>query len=211
MSHRPDRIRDPLRLGAGVLALLLWAAPAALQAADPADPDWPCIQRKIPEISAGMVWAGPPLDEAAAGWRDDPEVAGLVGELSARSVPLEAAQRKAEAYAEGLAAERNARLTRLFAGLLQTINRERAQIIAGIERYTRKQRALAQRIEETGAKLDSIAEEQRAVREQLEQQQAWDIRIYQDREQSLTYLCQQPVDLEQRLFQLARTLAGQLE
>lgn len=217
MSDRPDTHRGPvsllgvLLLGSLLLGVLLPLAPASVRAADPADPDWPCIQRKIPEVSAGMVWAGPPLDGAAGRWRQDPEVARLVGELGARSVPLEEARRKVEAFAAGLEENRDARLTQLFAGLLQTVNRERAQIIGGIERYTRKQRALAQRIEESGARLDSLAEDQRAERERLEQQQAWDIRIYQDREQSLTYLCQQPVDLEQRLFQLARAIAAHLE
>lgn len=195
------------------LALLLMMAPPPAWAADPQDPDWPCVQRKIEEISPGMVWAGPPLDQAADTWRDDAEVARLAGELAARAVPLEEAKQKIGRFAENLGERKDLRLTLLFAGLLQTINRERAAIINGIERYTRKQRALARRIEETGSRLDQLAaaEGDQAERERLAQQQTWDIRIYQDREHSLKYLCQQPVDLEQRAFQLARSIMGRLE
>ncbi|MEX0760328.1 MAG: hypothetical protein WD100_12185 [Tistlia sp.] len=195
---------------AGAVALWLLLAPAAAPGADPQDADWPCIQRKVPEISAAVVWAGPPIDQALSEWREDEEVERLVGELAARSLPLETAQEKAEAFTQTLDGERNARLTRLFAGLLQTVNRERGAIMAGIERYTRRQRELAERIEATGSRLDGLPAEAGARREELAQQQAWDIRIYQEREQSLKYLCQQPIDLEQRLFLLARTIAGGL-
>ena len=42
------------------------------------DPDWPCVQRLVPEVSAGMVWAGPPIDgDLGRDWRDNPEVNAL--------------------------------------------------------------------------------------------------------------------------------------
>ena len=50
-----------------------------------------------------------------------------------------------------------------------------------------------------------------ARRQELEQQRLWDIRIYEDRERSLTYICEQPVLLEQRVFALAREIMGHLE
>jgi hypothetical protein len=40
---------------------------------------------------------------------------------------------------------------------------------------------------------------------------SWDMRLYEDRRDSLTYLCEQPVLLEQRAFALARAIAGHLE
>ena len=48
-------------------------------------------------------------------------------------------------------------------------------------------------------------------RESLIAERDWDIRIYDDRRGSLTYLCEQPVLLEQRAFTLARTIVSHLE
>jgi hypothetical protein len=53
--------------------------------------DWPCAQRKVPEISLAAVWSGPPLDEAALNWRTDPGIAGLVERLAARRTSEEEA------------------------------------------------------------------------------------------------------------------------
>ena len=38
--------------------------------------DWPCIQRKVGELTAAQMWDGPDLDTAGH-WRTDPTVAGL--------------------------------------------------------------------------------------------------------------------------------------
>jgi len=54
--------------------------------------DWPCVQRKVPEISLVAVWAGPPLDEAALKWRTDPGIAGPVERLAARRTSEEEAR-----------------------------------------------------------------------------------------------------------------------
>lgn len=69
--------------------LFSMAGPAAAQEADP---DWPCVQRLLPEIAGGMVWAGPPLDEAEPP-KDDRMIGTLAGELAARRVPIEEAER----------------------------------------------------------------------------------------------------------------------
>ncbi|MFQ5468185.1 MAG: hypothetical protein ACE5DS_08630, partial [Kiloniellaceae bacterium] len=45
------------------------ASPPARGASD-RNPDWPCIQPKVPVISAGMVWAGPEVEENGKAWRD---------------------------------------------------------------------------------------------------------------------------------------------
>jgi len=42
------------------------------------------------------------------------------------------------------------------------------------------------------------------VRDELNEQIDWDTRIYEEREQSLRYVCETPVLLEQRLFQIGR-------
>jgi hypothetical protein len=42
----------------------------------------------------------------------------------------------------------------------------------------------------------------------LEDRLAWEARIFKERAQSLTYVCETPVLLEQRAFAIARTLAA---
>ena len=43
--------------------------------------------------------------------------------------------------------------------------------------------------------------------EELQDALAWDIRVYKERAQALTFVCETPVLLEQRAFAIARTLA----
>jgi hypothetical protein len=196
---------------AGLAVVLFLAAgwPGPAVAAE--DPDWPCQQRLVPEIAAGMIWSGPPL-QSVADRAADPRIEQLAGEIASRRVPLEQAAAKVDAFAKGLpAGQANDALTKLFARTLQSINRERGSIIAGIKKYARGQRALAERITETNARLTTLAADQVLEREQLTLQRDWDNRIYDDRRSELTYVCDQPVLLEQRAFALARAIAGHLE
>ncbi|MDJ0943013.1 MAG: hypothetical protein QNJ30_06095 [Kiloniellales bacterium] len=190
-------------------SLLILAGPA--RAAGSGEPDWPCVQRKVPEISAGMVWAGPPVEEFAGDWKGDAEVSQLAGTLAARRTDIEAAKAAVADFAAGLGTDRNERLTLLFAATLDIVNKERASIISGIGRYTRRQQALAEKIGRLAGELKALPAGETAKRQELEQQRLWDIRIYEDRERSLTYICEQPVLLEQRVFALAREIMGHLE
>ena len=203
------------RISAGLLMALM-AGPALAAGND--DPDWPCVQRKIPALSAGMMWAGPPVDEAAEkGWSNDEELSALVARISARRTTLDEAAEQITAYAEKLDAQsKNQKLTALFAGVLSTINSERAQIMTGITKYTRKQQELANTIRETrnqfseALKVKPKTDESRKAVRELEQKLSWQSRIHQDRERSLLYVCESPVILEQRAFALAREVANQL-
>ncbi|MGF1610572.1 MAG: hypothetical protein ACFCUQ_14315 [Kiloniellales bacterium] len=208
------------QLIAGAAGLLLCAAalsgPAPMAtAADPADPDWPCIQRKVPQVSPGMVWAGPPVEELEADWRQDVEVSQLAGTIARRAVPPGEAERLIADFAAGLDEERNEKLTLLFDATLSIINSERGSLIAGISRYARRQAALAERIHDMTATLNELpadgSNEIQAKREELQEALVWDTRIFEEREQSLQYVCEQPVMLEQRIFRLARAIMAQLE
>lgn len=197
-----------------VLALaLLLAAPAAAQPAP--DPDWPCIQRKVGTISAGVVWSGP--DIAAAGpWDQDFKAAELAQQLASRRTPIADVDGLIDAFVQQEAGEDKAtRLTRVFAGVLELTNTERDRVLAGITRYARGQARLAERIrEETdkiGAAKDSpMADDTAPGLQDLETQLKWDKRIFEERRQSLTYVCETPVLLERRLFDIARRLQQRL-
>jgi hypothetical protein len=189
-------------------ALLGGVIPAA--AATGNDSGWPCVQRLVPEIAPGMIWAGPPLD--AAEGEPSPAIDDLAAELAARRVPLEQAETQVENFAKTLVnGEKDEQLTRLFARTLEIINGDRSSIIQGIKKYARGQRTLAETITEKNERLSELPKEEVVARDTLIAERDWDIRIYDDRERSLTYLCEQPVLLEQRAFALARTIASHLE
>jgi hypothetical protein len=193
-----------------LLAALLVAVSLPAAAATGEDPDWPCVQRLVPEIAPGMIWAGPPVDSVEG--ESNPAIDELAGELAARRVPLEAAEAQAKDFATTLADEhKDEQLTRLFARTLEIINSDRSSIIQGIKKYARGQRALAETITEKNERLSELPKDQVVERDTLIAERDWDIRIYDDRERSLTYLCEQPVLLEQRAFALARTIASHLE
>jgi len=180
--------------------------------------DWPCVQHKVPTLSAGMMWAGPPITDAHADWRKDAEVSALVERLAVRRTSIEDAIRDIETFAAGLdAAKRADRLTLAFSGVLQKANAERGEILDGIERFTRKQQKLADNIRvkrqelEKALEIANPTEADDEKRRALEEDLNWQTRIHEDRERSLTYVCEIPILLEQRLFTLARELANQIE
>ena len=197
---------------------LMLSSPSA-RGADQNDLDWPCVQRKVPTISAGMIWAGPPIDEKAIStWRSDETIARLVPRLAARRTELEQAEKLIETFASGLnASARSSQLTLLFAGVLGSINSERQQIMAGIERYTRKQRDLAQTVRKTRDKLNTVlkitklSDADKKHRRELEETLTWQSRIHDERVRSLKYVCESPVLLEQRAFAIARAIMNHLE
>jgi hypothetical protein len=184
-----------------VVALML---PPATARAAAADPDWPCIQRLVPRISAAQVWAGPEPDPDS--WQGDVEVNRLGSRLAARRLPLEEADKLVEAFAAAQpGAALNDRLTALFGRTLQVINQDRASIIGGIKRFAQHQRQLAERIRQTSAQLKD-SDTTAAPGTDLTEMLTWDLRIFEEREKSMTYLCEQPVLLEQRAFALGRTI-----
>jgi hypothetical protein len=198
-----------------IAALWIIGAYPAL-AANGQDPDWPCIQRKVSEISAAQVWRGPPLDAAADAWRDDSALAELAAAIASRRTEMADAKGKIAEFATTAGTDGNRQLTLLFAGVLATINAERSSIMAGIGRYARRQHDLAEKIAGEAAELDRLpaeggTEDEIARREELSDAQTWDTRIFRERERSLGYVCELPTLLEQRAFALGREIVAQLK
>jgi len=203
--------RRPLLAAACAAAL---AAPAPAVAADRRNPDWPCQQAKVPEISLAAVWAGPPLDDAATRWEGDAQVKELVARLAARRIPLEEAQRMAADFLSSAGDARPARAKLVFAGLFATLNRQRSEVIDGIERYTRRQRDFARQIRDNTLKLRDLQDGPNADPKQVEQlseQLQWDTRIFEERRRTIGFVCEVPVSIDRRLFALGRTIQQALE
>jgi len=198
-----------------LLGLGLLASPALAQ--PKGDPDWPCVQRKVSTLSPGTVWTGPDLAEAGA-WRDDFEAAQLAQKIASRRTPLDDVDPLLDAFAQAAGPEKDKRLTRVFAGVFEVINGERNKVVAGIGRYAQGQRRMAERIRDEADKISATkdgpsaqdARDMRKEASELETKFAWDRRIFQERSQSLTYVCEVPTLLEQRLGEIARRIQARL-
>jgi hypothetical protein len=128
-------------------------------------------------------------------------------------MPVEEATAAIGNFAKGLAAaEKAEKLTRLFAGLFETLDRERADVMQGIGRYARQQKAMAEAIRQAMSKAQdpSVAPADPQQASALNEQLVWQTRIFNERRAALTYVCEVPTIIEQRLFALARAIAAEM-
>lgn len=195
---------------AAVAATVAWPALAA----QGGDPDWPCIQRKVPELSLGQIWTGATLPQTAAAWSKDAAISHLVTELSARRVSLLEAQQKVRDYADSLPeGEKERRMTMLVQGLFDHMNRERSDVIAGIARYAHAQRDMAAFLRQEARAVDALRGNAGADPKELTQRNdrlVFQTRVFQERAQSLSFVCEVPTLIEQRLYALAKSIAQTL-
>ena len=194
-------------------ALSVFVATPALSAQNH-DPDWPCIQRKVPELSLGQIWNGPELPQSAADWSMDPGISALVQELAARRVPVADAQEKIFEFAASLPDDQAiARMTMLVQGLFDHMNGERSHVISGIARYARRQIEMASLLRKEASAVDTLRAKPDADANEVAlrtDRLIWQTRVFEERVQSLTYVCEVPTLIEQRLYALAKTISESL-
>lgn len=199
-----------------ILTLALAAAPALAQPRQ--DPDWPCVQRKVPTLGYGSIWTGP--DPAEAGeWGNDREAAQLARKLASRRTELREVDALLDEFVEKAGPEeKGKRLTRVFAGVFEIVNGERSTVMNGISRYAQGQRRLAERIRDEADKVSELKDAPEsdptkvASKEvaELETKFNWDRRIFEERNQSVSYVCEVPTILEQRLGEIAKRIQARL-
>jgi hypothetical protein len=142
-------------------------------------------------------------------------MASLVPKLVSRRTSLEETTKLIDEFAAKAGADK-ARLTTLFGAVFSEINTLRSDIIKGIERLSVGQRRRADGIRETRQQIETLtAKKEKAAADQarlaeLEESLKWQLRIYEDRESSLTYICETPVILEQRVFAIGRDIQSKL-
>lgn len=215
-SWRRSRRRGAIAWIVIVLTAMLKTVPAALAQPDTGhpNPDWLCRQILVGRLSVAAVWSGPSIEGAA--WRNDQPVADIVAKLAARRTPLEDAERTIEEFARSQGAGKTKKLIAVFAGLFETLDDERTQVIEGLLRFGAKQRELAEKIRAENALAreapgkqppDASEQNSKTVAQELE----WDLRVFDERRQSLTYVCETPALIEQRLFALAHVVQRNLE
>lgn len=180
-----------------LLALLL---PAVAAAQPKADPDWPCVQRLVPRLTAGALW--PEVGEGD--WRAEPAVASLVARIVPRGVEEPEGVAAIRDFAAPLGVDTRRRLLPLaFAGALEETNAQRGQVIEQLRRFARRQRDLAERVRGLEAELRAAPPE---AREELAQRHFFAAKAYTDAERTLRYACEAPVRLEARLGAYTRAL-----
>jgi hypothetical protein len=194
----------------GLAALLALSIPAAAFAAAGKDPDWPCIQRKVPELSFGQIWTGSELPASAKDWSKDNRISELVEELAARRLPIADAQQQIKEFAAGLPADRlNDQMAMLVQGLFEHMDHERSEVMSGIGRYARNQLELAARLRKEASEVDAMRGKPDANVNEIAMRTdrlTWETRVFEERVQSLTYVCEVPTLIEQRLYALAKTV-----
>jgi len=210
MTRRRQNMRWQIAIGA---LLVVAASTEACLAADSRYPDWPCTQAKVPEISLAAVWAGPPLDDIKDKWKDDAKVSALVPKLAARRTSLEDAQKL---ITEFLASSADKATTGklLFAGLFDSLNAQRASVMNGLERITRKQREAADKIRSDVSSLHALqgaSPPDQPKIDELSNQMVWQTRIFEDRQRVVKFVCEVPTAIDQRLFALGRMIQQEIE
>ena len=195
-------------------AMAIALSGAAARAADPRYPDWPCTQAKVPEISLAAVWAGPPLDDVQNKWKDDAKISALVAKLSARKTSLDEAEKSVKEFLAASASDKSANAKLLFAGLFDTLNAQRSQVMNGLERVSRKQREAADKIREEVLALQALqgaTPRDEAKVEALSNDLIWKTRIFEDRHKVVRFVCEVPTTIDQRLFALGRVIQQEME
>jgi hypothetical protein len=178
-------------------------------AADPRYPDWPCVQAKVPDISVAAVWDGPPIEQTANTWQNEPEIKDLVARLAARRTPMEEAQKSIAQFLAGDPAAKADRGKRLFAGLFETLNSQRTEIMNGLERLARSEKMLAEQIKSDASALHELQDRSPPDQSKIDELAAkvgWSTRIFDDRRRSIRYACEVPIIIEKRLFALSRAI-----
>lgn len=211
----PRRWQRPASIAITLLSMLASSAAAlARPSASNSNPDWPCRQILVGRLSPAAVWSGPSIEGIA--WRNDQAIADTVGKLAPRRIPLEEAERMIGDFARSQGAAKGPKLTAVFAGLYETLDGERSEVIEGLLRFGAKQKELADKIRAENAlarelpskePLDTGKKDAKTVAQDLE----WDLRIFDERRQSLAYVCESPTLIEQRLFALAKIIQRKLE
>jgi DNA polymerase III alpha subunit len=195
-------------------ALAFAVSTATARAADPRYPDWPCSQAKVPDISLAAVWAGPALDDAASKWKDVSKVSALVSKLAARKTPLDDAEKLVKEFLTGSPADKTTNAKLLFAGLFDTLNAQRSQVMSGLERVSHKQREAADKIREETVQLQALQDatpRDDAKIEAMSNQLIWETRIFEDRRKVVRFVCEVPTTIDQRLFALGRVIQQEME
>jgi hypothetical protein len=183
--------------------LITVSAALALVAAAPVpDPDWPCVQRLVPTLTAGGLWPG--LD-TALDWHSDPRIEAIVADIAPRNRPTDESLAKLNAFVATRPS--GEALAEMFTGLVEQTNLQRTQVIERLRGIGHRQRKLAETTAAASAELralDGGASEEK--RQEIVDRRTLLIREYEAIDRTIRYACEVPVELEARLGRFAQVL-----
>jgi hypothetical protein len=197
-----------------LVPLVICGLATAAAAPGPRDPDWPCQQIKVPRLSLAAVWSGPALGGQLGDWRQDPQVSDLVRTIAQRRVPLDQVQGKIHEFAAQAGDQKEPKLLLALSGVFGLLDDERSSVIDGLDRFGARQKELAAVLREDTEKLRKLQSDPASDAgevNQMEERVTWEGRVFQDRRQALSYACDVPAKIEQRLFGISRAIQEALE
>ena len=164
------------------------------------NPDWPCIQVLIEELSWGSIWTGPPLDENSSKWIDDENLSALAKKLMNRKTKENEGIGELKKYIK----KNNSpnQLTKLFHALFDTTNEIWRKRTEKLLNFGKRQRLTSEKISVKLEKIKQLSKDPDLNKDEiqkLEQEKFWDIRRFEDRRNLSDSLCEQPRFYEKRL------------
>ncbi len=191
-----------------VLVLAMSGLAGTANAADFSDPTWPCIQRKVDQMSIGLMWPYPVEEDAELDPDLQKDIQEMAELLALRRLELEELEPRVAAFADRHDGDPRI-MSLVFAQVFGSLSKRRTRIIDGIGDFSLSQIGLSEKIESARVEMDAelkASEPDYDRVDALEEQIDWDQTIYTDRQQSITYLCETPTLLERRLYSIARML-----
>ena len=164
------------------------------------NPDWPCIQVYIEELSWGSIWTGPVLDENSSKWINDEKLSSLAEKIMKRNTKENEGVKELKKYIK----KNNSpeQLTKLFHALFDTTNIIWKKRNEKLLNFGKRQRLTSEKISTKLGKIKKLSKDYESNKDEiqkLEQENFWDVRRFEDRRALSDSLCEQPRFYEKRL------------
>ena len=175
------------------------------------NPDWPCIQVLLEELSWGSIWTGPPFDERTTKWKENEELRLLAIKIMDRKTKEEDGITELKKFMKKNNSPED--LTFLFHALFDKTNEIWKNRTQKLKNFGKKQRLTSEKIARKLEKSKILLENPEANKEEitrLEQEKFWDIRKFEDRRMQSDYLCEQPRFYEKRLGVYSKIISEKL-
>jgi len=183
--------------------------------------EWPCIYRKVPQLSAAMIWDGPEITDTTS-WHKDDAIRKLSQYLISRRVKIDEVDAAIKKYATGLPEDqRDAKLTELFSAVLTRTNDDRKTVMNGIEKFHKRQVERSKDIEKEALELQP--DEQAAAENpsadvgvagqasDAEEKYKWEVRSFQEKQANIPIACEIPQLIDERAGEIARAIRAEMK
>ncbi|ADJ23269.1 conserved hypothetical protein [Hyphomicrobium denitrificans ATCC 51888] len=208
---------------AAMASVALISAPSFAEDAKPEvkKDEWPCIYRKVPQLTAAMIWDGPEITDTTS-WHKDDAIRKLSQFVISRRVKSDEVDTAIKKYAAGLPEDqRDAKLTELFSAVLARTNDDRKTVMSGIEKFHKRQVERSKEIEKEA--LEIQPEEQAAAEDpgsdvgvagrasDAVEKYKWEIRTFQEKQANIPIACEIPQLIDERAGEIARAIRAEMK